>query len=161
HVLTQSHRLEKLVDLAAHSVYLSAQARGGLYVLGARVLSGERFCHVDKWPEQAITPLLRQRCGWKGRNASIEQDVPQQRFSAIVGRVAKRKDGTPKLGRNFIQMVAAMPAAYIATMGNILRDQTQRCGIVAQNPIDAERPDLVFECHNRKLELSLLQRDGN
>ncbi len=58
-------------------------------------------------------------------------------------------------------MVAAMPAAYIAPVGNILGDQTQGCGIFAQYPIDAQTPDLFFECHNRKLELSLLQRDGN
>src|SRR5437899_2010133 len=79
----------------------------------------------------------------------------------IVGRVDERKNGTSKLGCNLIEMVAAMAAAYIATVGNILRDQTQRCGVFAQHPIDAQPPNLFFECYNRKLELSLLQRDGN
>src|SRR5207244_12388179 len=109
-VVPRSRRIEKLADLAAHAFFFAAHARDGQKALRARVLSGERFCHVDKWPDQANTPLLRQRCGWKGRNTSIEQDVPQQRFSAIVGRVAKRNDETLKLECNLIQIVAAMPA---------------------------------------------------
>jgi hypothetical protein len=75
--------------------------------------------------------------------------------------MAQRQNRAAQLRGNLIEVPAAMTAAHVASVGNIAGNQIQGLRILAQNPLDPEISNGVFEGMNWKFEFTLLDGNGN
>src|ERR1041384_6625847 len=73
----------------------------------------------------------------------------------------QRQNATAKFGRDVVEVVAAMAAAHIASMRDVLCDHPQRGVVFTNYPFHVEGFDLFFQSSDRQLELSLFKRDGD
>src|SRR5206468_13001261 len=94
------HRLEELSNLAAHAFLFAAHAGNRQETLGSRVFRRKALVDVDQWPDQPNRTLLRLRNRRKRSDATVEQDIAQERLGTIVGRVTQRENTPTQLRRD-------------------------------------------------------------
>src|SRR6185295_11844766 len=66
-----------------------------------------------------------------------------------------------QFGCDVVEMVAAMPAANVTAVWDVLFDELQGFGVITNHPLDAEIADPLAERFNRSFEFPLLYRDGD
>src|SRR5690349_17835411 len=135
--MTHLHGVQKFANFAPDAVFFAADASDRQKTLCGGILGGKGFIDIYERPDQANTSLLRLRHGRKRCDTAIKQDVPQQRFGAVIGRMSKSKNAALELGSNLIKVVPPMPAAHVTPMRDIFSDQAESCRVLPHNPLDA------------------------
>src|SRR5436190_13669636 len=155
------HRIDELANLLPYAFLLPANTGNRQETLNAGVFRGEIFGNVSQWADQSQITFPGFRNRRQRRDAAVEENVAKQRLRTIVGGVAQRENGAIQLRRNVVEMIAAVPAAHIAAVRDVLLDEFQCLRVLANHPFDAKTANTLAQRFDRALELALLHRDSD
>lgn len=153
-----SHVREKFPDVPPNAFLTAAHAAHGQEALRPGVLRRQVLRHEYERADEPHRSLSRRRHRGQRGDPPVEEDAPQQRLGAVVGRVAKRQYGAPLLGGDPVERPAAVAAAHLAAVDDPAVHQPEGGEVLLHHPRDAEALDLPLESANRNLEFPLLDR---
>ena len=102
-----------------------------------------------------IDPLRDSATGGNACDTPVEQNIPQQRFRTVVGRMAQSQRIASQFRCDLIEGTPPVPTADIASVFNAILHQTQRSGFVPHNPVDTHLAQRLPELFNGFCELPL------